>query len=331
MAFAPRRRRRRSRWLLVGVVLSVLAVFVNAGFSARSKGPSRRLAALAYIDQVRPQVERSTALGSDVAEVRTTAGQLGRNGIRRSMERVGREAAAELRAVRRLEPPAGLSTGHTLLVATMVLRARASSAIGAALSEELGTAPIEPTVDELVAAAEDLVAADRTYRAFVELVSVKGARSPLLPSSTWVADPEVWSRPEVTAFVASLRSSAISGPVNDVGLVTLSTDPAPVGNETGSAVLPLVKVLKVEVVVANLGNKAATAVPVVATITGPGGEVDTAKDLVDLAPGQRRTVPLGGLHPVPGGPSTLMVMIGPVEGESATVDNQRSISLVLRG
>src|SRR5207237_1245254 len=74
MAIASRRRRRRPRWLLIAAVVTAVVLAVNTAVSARSKGPSRRLAELAYLDEVRPQVERSTAEGADVEQVRAGAG-----------------------------------------------------------------------------------------------------------------------------------------------------------------------------------------------------------------------------------------------------------------
>ncbi|MEO7837562.1 MAG: hypothetical protein ABIS21_07985 [Acidimicrobiales bacterium] len=331
MAFAPRRRRHRPRWILVGVLVSLMALVVGVCFSSRSKGPAKRLAGLVYVDQVRPHVDASIRQGTDVVLIRDTAAALGPDGIRRNMERVRRDAATGLRGVRRIDPPFEFATTHSLLVSTMLLRSRAASTMTAAFAAAFGTAPPGPAVDSLVEAAEDLIAADHTYRAYAELVVVKGAKGPLLPESRWLSDPVVWQAPELSAFVAALRSSAVSTPVHDVGLLTFTTDPRPVASEAGSAVLPLVKALKVEVVVANIGNAAEKGVPVVATLTGPAGEADTAREFVDLKPGQRRAVTLGGLRPVAGGPSTLTVVIGPVEGEGGANDNQRSMSLVVRG
>lgn len=331
MAFAPRRRRRRSRWLVFAALLSVLALAVNAGFSSSSSRPAKRLAALAYVDQLRPFVEASTARGAELAEVREKSGQLGRNGIRRKMQRLQRDTRDQLAGVRGVDPPPELEANHSLLVSTMVLRARGTSMVGDALAEALGADPSEPSVDALVKAGGDLVAADHAYRTFVELLVVKGAKSPLLPASKWVADPAEWDRVAVTAFVAALKASTITTPVHDVSVLTLTTDPRPVASEAGSVVLPLVKALRVEIVVANVGNTPEKQVPVVVTLTGPAGEVDTAREFVDLAPGQRRAVTLGGLRPVMGGPSLLRVNIGPVEGEGAAMDNDRTLSLLVRG
>ncbi|MGH9152536.1 MAG: hypothetical protein ACRD03_09100 [Acidimicrobiales bacterium] len=332
MALAPRRRgRRRPRWLLVGLLATALVLVVNAGFSG-PESPSRRLAQLAYLDEVRPQVDRSTAQGAAIGEVRADAIALGSRGVGRRMARVVREANDVLAAVRAADPPEALETAHSMLLATVAIRARVATAVEDGMRRAFAEGPVEPAVDALVRAGEEMTAADRTYAVFVDaLPRPSGVTAPLLPTSAWTSDPHLWAPPEVGAFVASIRASGTTTPVHDVGVLTVTTDPVAVATEGNASVLPLVRTLRLDIVVANTGNTAVEGVPVVATLIGPAGEVDTARDFVDLEPGQRRSVPLGGLRPVPGGPSTLTVMIGPVEGEASIPDNERSVALVMRG
>jgi len=332
MALAPRRRRRRRpRWLFLPLLATVVVLVMNAAFSS-SDNPSHRLAQLAYLDTVRPQIDLSTAQGASIAQVRTDAVRLGREGTARRFARVVRDSEGVLTEVRGIDPPAGLDTAHSILLATMAIRARVAAGVAEGLTAALTTGPVDPAVDALVKAGEEMQAADSTYKVFVDAVPrAEGVSTPLLPASAWAGEPQLWSRPELAAFVASIRSSAAVGEVHDVGVLAVVTDPVPVATEGSSSVLPLVKSLRLEIVVANTGNTAERQVPVVATLIGPAGEVDTARDFLDLAPGQRRSVTLGGLRPIPGGPSTLTVVIGPVPGEASFPDNERSVSLVLRG
>ena len=332
MALSPRRRRRgRPRWLRVGLVATAVVLVVNATFSG-SESPSRRLAQLAYLDDVRPHIDSSTGQGSAVEEVRNDAGGLGRQGVSRRLARVTREADEVLTAVRAADPPEPLETAHSMLVATVAIRARVATAVEDGMRRAFAEGPVDPAVDALVQAGEEMLAADRTYDVFLDaLPRPEGVTAPLLPASSWASDPDMWTRPELHAFVTSIRSSTTPTPVHDVGVLTVTTDPLAVATEGNTAVLPLVRTLRLDIVVANTGNSPEEAVPVVATLIGPAGEVDTARDFVDLAPGQRRSVPLGGLRPVPGGPSTLTVVIGPVEGEASIPDNERSVGLVMRG
>lgn len=315
----------------MGVVLSLGVLAVNAAVSGDSPdGPGARLEQLAYVDRARPAIERSTALGAEIVQLRADPVVLGRNGIGRRMDRATTEARAVLTEARAVEPPEPLAVQHSLLLSTLALRAHAVTAIEGALTAVLADGPVEGAIEALAQSGEDMLAADRTYLVYAESVP-REEGSPVLPESRWVGDPPLWSRPELAAFVQTLRSAASPTPVHDVGVLALTTNPAAVATEGTAAVLPLVSSLRLEVVVGNTGNAAVAGVPVIATLQGPGGELDTARDFVDLAPGQRLAVPLAGLRPVPGGPSNLTVIIGPLEGEGAIVDNQRSLTLVMRG
>ncbi|MGH9177258.1 MAG: hypothetical protein ACRD0N_01700 [Acidimicrobiales bacterium] len=332
MALAPRRRaRRRPRWLLVGVLLSAAVLLINAAINS-SEDPSRRLAQLAYLDKVRPEIDRSNEQGASIAQVRTDAARLGRQGTARRMARVNREADQVLASVRSVKAPDWLATSHGIMVATTAIRSRVASAVADGLAAAFTAGPPEQAVDALAKAGEEMLAADRTYRVFVDAFPRPDeVTAPLLPASVWAPDPALWARAELAAFVASIRAAGSPAPVHDVSVLTVATNPPAVATEGNASVLPLVASLRLEIVVANSGNAPEKGVPVVATLIGPAGEVDTARDFVDLDPGQRRAVPLGGLRPVPGGPSTLTVVIGPVEGESSYPDNERSMGLVLRG
>lgn len=326
MAVRPRRRRRRS-WLLLGVIATLVVLGLNAAISARSREPSRRLEELAYLDRVRPLVQRTNTMGTDLADVRATASELGRDGINRRLERLAREAKSLERTVSRITPPDELAAAHTLFQAAVVIRAKATAAVADGLVAALGTRPPEPAIARLVDAGEDLKAADRNYEVYLDVLP-DVEESARLPESQWVDDPGQWTAPELTAFVATLRSSAQLASVHDVSIVLVSTDPAPVGSENGAAVLPPLKSLSVDIVVANIGNESERRVTVVATISAPGGAVDTARDFVDLTPGQRHTVGLG-LRP-PAGATSLVVRIEPVEGELSLADNEKVLPLVIR-
>lgn len=334
MAVGGRRRRRRKPWwLLFGVLLSLVVLLVNAAVSARSKGPSERLAALAYLDEVRPSVERSTELGGELRQVRTDAAKLGRDGVNRRLDRVHDTAERVLGAVRAAEPPPPLKTQHSLLVAALAMRARATSTVTAALVQALGTDPPAAAIDALVGAGEDISAADRAYDVFLSgLPKAEGVDTDVMPPSRWRTDEHEWARPELTIFVNSLRSSSTLAPVHDLAVVLVSTEPSPVGSENGALVLPALNALRLQIVVANAGNETEKRVTVVATVTPAegAGTPDTARDFVDLLPGQRQALTLGGLRIPPVGVSTLTVVIGPVEGETTVEDNTKTLTILVR-
>src|SRR3954469_15066088 len=129
MALAGRRpQRRRRRWVLLGLAITLIVLAVNAAVSSRSGKQADRQAALGYVDAVRPLVDRSSQEGSELADLRNQAITLGRDGIQRRLDRGQREGAALLKEGRQLDPPKSLREGQDLFIATLAIRARAASA-----------------------------------------------------------------------------------------------------------------------------------------------------------------------------------------------------------
>jgi hypothetical protein len=330
MALAGRRTgRRRRRWIALGILLTLLVLAVDAAVSSRSHGPAREQAALAYLDSVRPLVERSNQQGADLADVHTNATSLGRDGIGRRMDRVTREAGNVLAEARKLDPPANLRDANDLLVATFAIRAKAAGSARAALVAALGTDPPGPAVDGLVDAGKDMVASDRAYKLFLAAVPPKLGTPP--PDSSWVSDEQGWSQPVLTSFVTTLRSSQVLSPVHDLAVALVLVDPASVGTDGETTLLSTAKNLKLQIVVTNNGNEAERHQTVSATISPSAiGPTETARDFVDLTPGQRRTVVLGTLRPPTNTVFTLTVRIDPATGETNTTDNEKSMTFLMR-
>lgn len=332
MVAARRRRRRRPRWLFLLVLITAVVLAVNAAASSRSHGPGRRLANLTYLDSMRPEIERSTQEGADLADVELQAAKLGREGVSRRLAQVAKDAAAVLHTVETASPPTAMHTPHSLLLSTMYIRWKQAVAAQGALVDALGTASTPAVVQRLASIGADLVTADRTYDVFLRAVPrVQGGVTSVLPPSHWIADPDGWTAPSLGVFVQSLRAATTVTPVDDVAVVLVTIDPAAVGDDGGSIVLPPAKTLHMQIVVGNVGNAAEKHVPVTATLTTSTGESQMVHDAVDLAPGQRATVLLGGLKTAPEDHSTLTVLAGPVPGETATADNSKIIPLIVRG
>jgi hypothetical protein len=332
MVAARRRRRRRPRWLFLLVLITAVVLAVNAAASSRSHGPGRRLANLTYLDSMRPEIERSTQDGADLADVQLQAAKLGREGVSRRLAQVTKDAAAVLHTVETASPPSQLRTAHSLLLSTMYIRWKQAVAMQGALVDALGTTPAADVVQRMTSIGDDLVTADRTYDVFLRAVpSVQGGVNRVLPPSHWIADPDGWTAPSLGVFVQSLRAATTATPVDDVAVVLVTIDPAAVGDDGGSVVLPPAKTLHLQIVVGNVGNAAEKHVPVTATLTTSTGGSETVHDTADLAPGQRATVLLGGLKTTPDDRSTLTVAVGPVTGETATADNTKIIPLIVRG
>ena len=173
-----------------------------------------------------------------------------------------------------------------------------------------------------------MAASDRAYQLFLSSAP-NGEAAPA--KSQWVSDDQEWTQPFLETFVTTLRSSQTLSPVHDLGVLLVLIDPASVGTDGGTTVLPAAKNLKLQIVVTNTGNVAEKHVTVTATASPSAvGPTDEARDFVDLTPGQRRTVSLGTLRPVVGTPFTLVVRIEPVAGETNVVDNEKTQAYVMR-
>jgi hypothetical protein len=328
----PPRRRRAPRWLLLGLVLSLVTLGVAVVSSAGGDGPARRYSEQTYLDQVRPLVERSSEQGAELARVRAQVLRLGRDAVQRQLARLAQDAQAVLADVPMVEAPPSMSVASSVLVTTMAVRARAAVAAQEGFSQAYAAGAASASIDILTRAGEEAVASDRTYEVFIQsLPGAQGGPPVGVPASRWVPDARLWDRGELSVLVGAVKSSASPTPVHDLVVLVVTTKPPAVGTEGPASVLPVVRAFQLEVVVANVGNAVEREVPVVGSLTGVGGSVETVQGAVDLEPGQRRSLPLNGLRPVPPGPAALKVVVGPVSGETNMADNERTQLVVMRG
>lgn len=315
--------RRVPRLIALAVGLSLLVIVGNSIVTSSAEGPDE---AVAFVDRVRPAVERSTRQAAALEDLRARVSTLGREGLKKGVDRLLRESRAGQTEVTAAPVPRKLRVQHGLLVTCLTTRTEALAALAATLAGAFESGPPEQAVDELLDVGRDLSVSDRAYELF--LAGLPAAARKTMPASTWVADETRWQKPEMAAFVATLRASASLAPVRDVSIVTVTTDPAPVGTEGSAKVLPVSKTLRLQVVVANAGNVTEKRVPVEAVVTSEGG-LDTARQFVDLQPGQRATVSLT-LRPSPVGVLDLKVRAGPLAGEGSVADNEQASFYVMR-
>jgi hypothetical protein len=310
--------------VLLALLATVVVLAVNSIVSGSSEGPD---AAVVFADRVRPAIDRSTRQGIALEDLRTSAGTLGRDGLKRGLDRLVRESRTLIDEVERAPADGDLRATQGLLVTCLTTRAEALAALADTLAGRFESGPPEQAIDALVAVGGDLAVSDRAYALFLRDLP-KAARASM-PESVWLPDPTRYERPEMAAFVGTLRAGASLAPVRDVSVLSVSTEPVPVGMDGPvNRVLPLSKTLRLQVVVANAGNVEEKRVPVEAVVTSQGG-MDTARQFVDLAPGQRATVTLV-LRPSPVGVLELKVHAGPLEGEGSVADNEQVSTYVMR-
>jgi hypothetical protein len=318
---------RGRRWLLLGAVATAVVLAINAAMSARSPVPARQLAEQSYVDQVIPIVQASTQQGQDIDTVRTQALTLTAAVITGRLAQVASDAQTTLTTAERVGPPKQVQTANDLLVATLAIRVESAQALQRAMTAALSGEDTQSAVSSLVAVGQDLTAADRTYELFVKAASFLGDS---LPASTWVADSTAYTEPNLTVLLATLRSATTLTPVHDTAVVLVTTDPAPVSLNGTTQVLPISTLLNLQIVVADVGNQPERNLTVSATISPSViGPTQMVRDFVDLTPGQRRTVDLGGLRVQPGQPTTLTVNIETVPGEANTANNTKVVPLMM--
>lgn len=315
--------RRLPRMVLLAAVASLVVLAVNSIVSTSAEGPDP---GLVFADRVRPAIDRSSRQAGAIEELRRGAPALGRTGVKRGIDRLLRESRAILAEVEEAPADGDLRRVHGLLLTCLTTRQKALETISATLSGRFESGPPEQAIDALVEVGQDLAVSDRAYELFLEQLPAK-ARSSMAPS-VWLPEASRFGRPEMASFVQTLRAEAGLLQVRDVSIVTVATDPLPVGSEGPNKILPLVKSMRLQVVVANSGSVLEKRVTVEVVVTSQGG-LDTARQFVDLAPGQRQTVTLT-LRPSPVGVLELKTRVGPVEGEEKLADNEQLAYFVMR-
>ncbi|HET9443777.1 MAG TPA: hypothetical protein VFO65_10660 [Acidimicrobiales bacterium] len=309
--------------MLSAVLLTLLALAVTSVVKTGAEGPDP---ALVFADEVRPAVDLSVRQAAALEDLRAQAGTMDRGALRKGVDRLARESQAALGEVGDVDVERRLRPAQGLLVTCLTTRVKALEALSATLAGEFEAGPPQQAVDAMVEVGRDLAVSDQAYELFLE--SLPEAARSTMPASRWVVDETRYARPEMAAFVAILRSKASLAPVQDVSLITATVEPAPVGMENGAAVLPLSKTVRLQVVVVNAGSVAAKRVPVEVVSVSTGG-MDTGRQFVDLAPGQRAVVPVT-VRPSPVGVIELTVRVGPVAGETSITDNTQVTTYVMR-
>lgn len=317
--------------LIVLVVLTVLVVgTVVLGANHTSPGEART-EALAYLDKVRPLIERSSATGRDVASLQDRAVGLERDLLDRQLARIQADADSASAEAQNVAPAEGGAVAQGLLVGALGGRATAIKSLRGAFGQALDAqAPLVAAVQALTEVGKDLQAADGAYRLFGRNLPA-GSDAP--PESRWVTDPQGWSAPVLGAFVTAMRNSKNLAPVHDLGVLVAVPDPGPVGEEQGKVlVLAQVPSIHLQVVVANQGNQPEKGVPVTAS-TQPfdGSPASSDRASVDLEPGQRRSLDSLKLAPPPPGATfAVIVRIGSAPDAKPTDDEFPVRQYVLR-
>jgi hypothetical protein len=318
-------RRRRPRVLVILGLVVAAAVIVVLALPGSQSSPDQQ----SYLDIVRPQLLLSSQQGAVVGDIRANAASFDRTTLFQRVNDLASATASVQQQVALVGPPGSLGSAGGDLNQALKMRAQAVASLRDGLQTALSGAPSGQVETRLARAGQELGAADGLYGSFLRALPRSQAASITVPQYRWVLNQADWARPSLSLYVLSLRLSPSLAVHHDVGLVLVSTQPAPTSYNGPVAVLGLARQLTVTVVVANTGNATEHAVPVVATLAST--QTQSARAVVDIDPGQRRAVDLGGLSLGPRQFYILTVSVGPVDGDPTPADNQQTTTLAVSG
>ena len=152
MALASRSARRSDagrRWLLIGVVITLLVLLIDAALQLALTGPGQQLAAGAWIDRVLPIVTTSTAEGQQIAGIWRNGLQTPPSSLSYQLDQIAAGSAQAYQQVVALHPPSNVAGAAGLLEACLLTRSQAAAASAAPCFRcwtEPGRAGLQPVL-----------------------------------------------------------------------------------------------------------------------------------------------------------------------------------------
>ncbi|HLH99341.1 MAG TPA: hypothetical protein VKV06_01050, partial [Acidimicrobiales bacterium] len=300
MALAGRSSRRGGgrRWILVGLVLTLVVVLIDASVKSRSQTPVRQLSGQAWVDHVLPVVTSSDAVARELQSLRADPTSLSAAQLRVELTSMTKTTRHNYESVMHLGVPTSLTGPATLLQTCLNLRSQATATFAGTISGQLAA----PAGSSTTQAAQTLTSAVRQLEVADSACKLFASRWPKadgpVQADAWVTDASQYSAAKLQVWLASLRSKISLTPVHAISIVALSTTPSPLRVGGGTETLPA-SPLDVAVVLGNTGNQVESNLTVKATLsaaTTPSGA--TASGAVPaLDPGSDTTVQLGPLQP----------------------------------
>jgi hypothetical protein len=314
------------RWLLIGIVLTLFVLLIDASLHSRSPGPDKQLATGAWIDRALPLMTTSTEEGQQLATMWSNGLQMPAPSLSAQIDQLASGAAAAYRQAAALRPPVDLAGPAGLLDASLLARSEAAAAVRAGLAPILqvdhsaaGPKGRAAALDRIETAGQDIQISDQAYRLFLRSLPNVGVT---IPPSTWGGDLSPYQPGNAQVFLISLQNAMSATPVHEVRIDSITTSPGPVATSGDVQVLPDSPALTVTVVLSDTGNQAENNLTVTAAITSVRGS-SSVRDFVNLTAGQSRTVQnMGPLYPPEGVDVALTVTVTPPAGSPMPPVNQ---------
>jgi hypothetical protein len=329
MTLAGRSSRRGGgrRWLIVGLVITLLVLLVDASIKSRSPTPGRQLAAQTWVDRALGIVVQSNVQGADLTGLRTgTTSGLTAGRVTADLAAMTSGATAAYADYEKLREPDLLQSSAGLLQTCLLVRKQAAATIATAVRTSLQdkSAPTTATsAQDFATAVEQLEVADQAYRLFARSLP---RRYDTAPASAWIGDPGLYTPTGLQVYLTALQSRVSLTPVHLLSIVSVGTTPGPIrasGPGQPYEVLSPSSTLTVTVVIGDIGNQPEPNLDATAGISRSTGTA-SGHEIIGLEPGGATTVTFSGLTPPLGKVVTLTVTVTPPTG-SVTKPVTRSI------
>jgi hypothetical protein len=336
---SDRRRTRIQRLVIIAVV--VFLVVFGLAWWARSCQHNRKVGSYdTYFQGVSTAIADSDTLGKSVSSIMYDPTKLSRKEL---VDKLGELAAKQDEiAVRagRLEPPGTLENQQAQFATGMKVRASGFRLLRTAM---LGALANKKVTAKTIAALDgyfsgpDAFYMDLVYAPSREIMAKDGVTGVVVPASDYYLTWKALDPLRIQEALDSVGKSAKLTGIHGVGLVavTAQTSGGDIGLVKGKTTdVPMSTDLAFVCEVRNQGTVAEHDVPVVATLTVPGGDpIKQQGTIAVIEPGKSQKVTVSQFA-VPGTALskvvTLTVTAGPVKGERTETNNSASFKLLLQ-
>jgi hypothetical protein len=321
MALVSRSVRRGStgrRWVIAGIVITLLVLLIDASLHSRSPGPDNQLATGAWVDRALPLMTTSTEEGNQLAAIWSDGLHLPAPSLSLQLNQISSSAAAAYRQAAALRPPDNLAGPAGLLDASLLARSEAAAAVRDALTPVVlgNRSPAGQTSSATIlagieTAGQDLQIGDQAYSLFLRSLPNLGVA---IPRSVWGADLTPYQPAKAQIFLISLENAMSATAVHQLRIDAITTAPSLVASRGNVQVLPDSPAMSVTVVLSDTGNQPENDLTVTAAIASR-TTFSSVRDFVSLTAGQSQTVQsMGPLIPPHGVDVRLTVTVTPPAG-----------------
>jgi hypothetical protein len=340
---ARRSNRRRTRIQRIVILAAILFLIVFAlAWWARSCQQNRKVGSYrSYLTGVSTAISDSAALGRQLDQLVANPTKFSRKQLIGKLNELSDKQAEIAVRADRLEPPGTLKTEQGVFATGMKVRSDGFKLLRTAMTAALGKKKVTPAVLSALSAyfaGPDAYYMDLFYTPTRKVMSDDGVTDVAVPTSTSYLTAKTFDRARLESMLSRVGSSSKLSGIHGVGLVSVvaTTESGKVPLATGKTVnVPASAQLSFVVKVQNQGDVAEKKVPVVATLTLPGGASPLVQNssIATIAPGQAQSVTIQGFA-IPSSAlskiCTLKVKAGPVPEERVLSNNTGTYKFLLQ-